>query len=349
MPGGRTALPRAGAAVRAQRRTGGRWHRARVAAVRDGACDLEFPHYGVVAAVPAERIQATRARPRPPRPKPAPALRKPKVRAQPKGHAPAEPYRGDRKLDKTLKESIGWVATRGDVDLLEAEIKRRGLDESDAHGWSWLHHAAASGATAHLKAMLRFVRDDDEDADESPLDAREDLNGMMPLHLACVAKHVDAVRVLLKAGAAVDAKDGDGYAAAALAGKGSHRARRVRALLASRGETSDYSSSESEGDDEGDNDDDGAPAVPYAPQCLPDREYESRPCAAPRHLPGACRCCDALDACDARARQRTAVWIPPVRAAVGRLPPDGRTWTKGDGARYYAASRRNLLGTTRRG
>ena len=82
---------------------------------------------------------------------------------------------------------------------------------------------------------------------------------------------------------------------------------------------------------------------------LPDREYDPDPCPAPRHVPGACRCCDALDACEARWNQSTQVWIPPVRPTVGRLPPDGRTWKKSDVHRYYGGTRRNLLGTTRRG
>ena len=201
MPGN-TTLPRAGGRVRARRRDGGRWHKARVVAVRDDACDLDFANYGVVEGVPAERIQGTEA-PTRRRPPPASLLPKPRIRVRKAGHKPAEPYRGDRKVDKRLKDSIGWCATRGDVDTLEEVLRRRGLGARDAHGWSWLHHAAAGGATDHLKAILRVVRDhdDDDDEEEAPLEACEDLNGMTPLHLACVAKPVDCVRLLLKAGA----------------------------------------------------------------------------------------------------------------------------------------------------
>ena len=345
MPGN-TTLPRAGGRVRARRRDGGRWHKARVVAVGDDACDLDFANYGVVEGVPAERIQGTEA-PTRRRPPPASLLPKPRIRVRKAGHKPAEPYRGDRKVDKRLKDSIGWCATRGDVDTLEEVLRRRGLGARDAHGWSWLHHAAAGGATDHLKAILRVVRDrDDDDADdddEAPLDACEDLNGMTPLHLACVAKHVDCVRLLLKAGASVTSKDSMGFTSLELAGKAGHRARRIRALLNSTGETSDYSSSDSESDN-----DERQSYDPLA-TLLPDRVYDPDPCPAPRHVPGACRCCDALDACEARWNQSTQVWIPPVRPTVGRLPPDGRTWTRSDVRRYYGGTRRNLLGTTRRG
>ena len=343
MPG-TTTLPRVGARVRARRRAGGRWHKARVVAVRDDACDLDFPNYGMVEGVPPERIQGPEA-PTRRRPPPASPLRKPRIRVITRGHKPAEPYRGDRKVDKKLKDSIGWCATRGDVDLLEEALKRRGLGARDAHGWSWLHHAAAGGATDHLKAILRVVRDhdDDDDEEEAPLEACEDLNGMTPLHLACVAKHVDCVRLLLKAGASATSKDSMGFAATELAGKAGHRARRIRALLDSKGETSDYSSSDSESDN-----DERQSYDPLA-TLLPDREYDPDPCPAPRHVPGACRCCDALDACEARWNQSTQVWIPPVRPTVGRLPPDGRTWKRSDVRRYYGGTRRNMLGTTRRG
>ena len=60
MPG-LTTLPRVGEKVRARRREGGRWHKARVVAVRDDACDLEFANYGLVEGVPAERIQGMEA------------------------------------------------------------------------------------------------------------------------------------------------------------------------------------------------------------------------------------------------------------------------------------------------
>ena len=146
MPGN-TTLPRAGGRVRARRRDGGRWHKAHVVAVRDDACDLDFANYGVVEGVPAERIQGTEA-PTRRRPPPASLLPKPRIRVRKAGHKPAEPYRGDRKVDKRLKDSIGWCATRGDVDTLEEVLRRRGLGARDAHGWSWLHHAAAGGATA---------------------------------------------------------------------------------------------------------------------------------------------------------------------------------------------------------
>ena len=355
MPG-LTTLPQVGVKVRARRRDGGRWHKARVVAVGDDACDLDFPNYGRVEGVPAERIQGSIQGTEAPtrrRPPPALPLPKPRIQVRTAGHKPAEPYRGDRKVDKKLKDSIGWCATRGDVDLLEEALKRRGLGARDAHGWSWLHHAAAGGATDHLKAILRVVRDrdddDDDDDDEAPLDACEDLNGMTPLHLACVAKHVDCVRLLLKAGASAGSKDSMGFAATELAGKAGHRARRIRALLNSTGETSDYSSSDD--DDDGSDDGEARRSTVYDPLAtlLPDREYDTHPCPAPRHVPGACRCCDALDACEARWNQSTQVWIPPVRPTVGRLPPDGRTWSKSDVRRYYGGTRRNLLGTTRRG
>ena len=113
MPG-TTVLPRNGAQVRARRRDGGRWHKARVVAVRDDTCDLDFANYGVVEGVPPERIHGTDA-PTRRRPAPASPLRKPRprIRVRTAGHEPAEPYRGDRKVDKRLKDSIGWCATRG--------------------------------------------------------------------------------------------------------------------------------------------------------------------------------------------------------------------------------------------
>ncbi len=151
MPGTAT-LPRVGVKVRARRREGGRWHKARVVAVGDDACDLDFANYGRVEGVPAERIQGTEA-PTRRRPAPASPLRKPRIRVITRGHKPAEPYRGDRKVDKKLKDSIGWCATRGDVDLLEEALKRRGLGARDAHGWSWLHHAAA-GARPGVKSPM---------------------------------------------------------------------------------------------------------------------------------------------------------------------------------------------------
>ena len=90
MPG-TTTLPREGAKVRARRRDGGRWHKARVVAVGDDACDLDFANYGRVEGVPPERIQGTEA-PTRRRPAPASLLRKPRVRVRTAGHKPAEPY-----------------------------------------------------------------------------------------------------------------------------------------------------------------------------------------------------------------------------------------------------------------
>ena len=117
----------------------------------------------VASGVPPERIQGTEA-PTRRRPPPASLLPKPRIRVRKAGHKPAEPYRGDRKVDKRLKDSIGWCATRGDVDTLEEVLRRRGLGARDAHGWSWLHHAAARNvrvALAHvaLSPVCVVVRD----------------------------------------------------------------------------------------------------------------------------------------------------------------------------------------------
>ena len=92
MPGN-TTLPRAGGRVRARRRDGGRWHKARVVAVGDDACDLDFPNYGVVEGVPAERIQGTEA-PTRRRPPPASPSRSRGSGSGRRATSRPEPYRG---------------------------------------------------------------------------------------------------------------------------------------------------------------------------------------------------------------------------------------------------------------
>ncbi|KAH8057655.1 hypothetical protein JL722_6744 [Aureococcus anophagefferens] len=214
---------REGASVEAQRREGGKWRAATVLHVSDSGAtyDLDFGElYG--------RKEAAR------------------------GLDAVDDF-GDRDAEDALRKSLGWLATRARPADLEDAIADRGVDDVEGlHDWGWLHYAAAAGKDEHVRIILdavrRAARDDDGGGDDErsagPLDAKEALDGWTPLHLAVVGRHVAVVRLLLKAGARADAKDKHGDAPLACCAAAGVRAKRVRALLRSKGDDDDPSSSD---------------------------------------------------------------------------------------------------------
>ena len=285
----------------------------------DGTADLVFKNYGRVEAAPRDRVRAAPAKAAPLASKRSPTKKKRPPRVRESRYGLEEAEASAERPDDLSNVPLGWLAARGRPRDLEDALRDRSCAESDDHGWTWLHHAAAAGRADNvavvLKAIRRAARDDDDhgasDGDGDPRDAAEDLRGFSPLHVAVVGRHVDVCKVLLEAGCSSTAKDADGLVPADLVARDGVRARRVRKLLATRGATDDYSSSSS------DDDDDGAPPAQARSARRgpppPDQRYESRPFPAPRYVRGACRLCDAVDPCERRMNRAAATrWIPPT-------------------------------------
>ena len=333
---------REGASVEAQRREGGKWRAATVLHVSESGAtyDLDFGElYGRKEGVAKARVRrgpATAAAP-PPRRKRKPAKPPPpRIAESARGLDAVDDFRGDRDAEDALRKSLGWLATRARPADLEDAIADRGVDDVEGlHDWGWLHYAAAAGKDEHVRIILdavrRAARDDDGGGDDErpagPLDAKEALDGWTPLHLAVVGRHVAVVRLLLKAGARADAKDKHGDAPLACCAAAGVRAKRVRALLRSKGDDDDPSSS----------DEDEAPRRrrgrrrAAAPRARPaDYDYDADPFPAPRYVYASCAECNALDACESAWRPR-----PKRRGKSGftflRAPtfwaPRGHSWS----------------------
>lgn len=323
---------RSGDRVEGQRREGGKWREAEISSVDEDTYRLDFgTRYGSVGGVPRSRIRtAPRKKKQVAKKACAPvqeshkAAPKPRVAPSARGLDATDDFSGDRDaVDDKLRSSLGWLATRARQSALEDALEDRGAGEADDHGWTWLHHAAAAGRDESTRTILAALRrekrraGDDGDADDgpTPLDAREAFSGWTPLHLACVGRHVEVARLLLNAGASVDAADDRGDSPADLvAGIDGVRAKRVRALLRSNGAADDPSSSDASSSDStvGFRKRDSASSRRRAAQRrrappprarAADYDYDADPFLAPRYVYGACAGCNALDPCECRYRR----------------------------------------------
>lgn len=115
------------------------------------------------------------------------------------------------------REALRWA-----LDLLvhlidddkeaEEEARAEGMYiqlelEANPEGWTPLHRACAFGRTQTVKNLIASMSTDKEGLED------RDNESYTPLHLAAKAGHAEIVRILLEAGARVNAEDNLGYTA----------------------------------------------------------------------------------------------------------------------------------------
>lgn len=102
-------------------------------------------------------------------------------------------------------EDIHTAARNGDTDEVAAllSMDNRLAGTHDADGWTPLHLAAHHGHAATVEVLLH---------NNAPVDIRSDNQlANTPLHAALAGKRGEAVRILVEAGADVDAKQHGGW------------------------------------------------------------------------------------------------------------------------------------------
>lgn len=113
---------------------------------------------------------------------------------------------GDRQ--EVLDEALCWAARCDRAGVLAELVDRGAHLEADVYRGTALTWAAATGAVAAMRELLRLGADVDG---RSLFGGETHGHQVTPLHIAGQSGQAEAVRVLLEAGAATDVVDGHGY------------------------------------------------------------------------------------------------------------------------------------------
>lgn len=144
----------------------------------------------------------------------------------------AQPHLKD-KCDEDLRTPFHWACSAGHITIAKwlINMNANALTVDEA-GWTPLMSASASGRTDTVKWLL------DNDLCENPPITTTKHTKSTPLHFAASRGHTDIVRLLVRAGASLTAKDANGHIPLAKAICNSHE-ETVRYLI-DQMQSSDY-------------------------------------------------------------------------------------------------------------
>ena len=125
-------------------------------------------------------------------------------RAYYRPHSGFPDWRPSDDPQEILDEALAWAARSDRVEVLEPLVARGARPDADVYRGSALMWAAACGRTAAIRRLLDLGA---HVSGRSTFGGPSHGEGVTPLHLAAQGGHLDAVRVLLDAGADPRARD----------------------------------------------------------------------------------------------------------------------------------------------